>query len=172
MATTLTQSLLNQPFPLPVASAARALPCNEVKSRKENRASSKAPLGNASEHGEARRASQAALGSLGKGFRSGSTPKSPASRSTFSGVFSQRSHSGSGFGLDITNSQPADSNHDVQMADNNHTNADHRMYASGSEKRNKRTHNFTPVSSKVIDVEDEPRQHSPGVRIGSNSKKN
>ncbi|KAK6865451.1 NADH dehydrogenase -like protein [Apiospora arundinis] len=107
LATSLTQSLLSQPSPLPAqAGTTMTAPAAEVKSRKENRLGVNRPA--LLDHLDMRKVSQAAFGDSSENFtqnqnfengenssREASSGVSPqASSRTFSGVFSHCSGSG------------------------------------------------------------------------------
>lgn len=164
LANSLTQSLLNQPVPLPVQVANAPIPAAEVRSRKEN-------LGGLAdcedtlptvEHVEMRKVSQSSFDNMGKTNSVTSTSNSPLDQPN-SAVFSSRSVSGADFGHDLTNLerfQPtrADAASPAETGDSRGGNH------SGSEAGVKRTRQFTPASSKAIDDEDEPRRSSPRAR--------
>ncbi|KAI1186286.1 hypothetical protein F5B17DRAFT_441207 [Nemania serpens] len=162
LATTLTQSLLNQPHPLPTQGPNIPIPASEIKSRKENRQNHEAFMQGISniDHIDMRKVSQSVYGQLGKTSRdTSSTSASPPSQGTFSGIFSHRSFSGPEFGNDLTNSG-------ILF---NHVNAEPTVAAEGrivssSDKGTKRTRQFTPASARAIDDEDEPRRSSPRGR--------
>lgn len=164
LANSLTHSLLNQPHPLPVTSQSIQphqiqLPAPEVKSRKENRhltnaSSVHSPSSNPSPSIEAqiRKFSQTsnAFGVIGND-RTDSSGSGP--------TFSRRT-SASEFGRDITNTvSPTQTYAGVA--------ASGATSGSGSDKGTKRNRNFTPASSKAIDVEDEPRRASPRMRVAT-----
>ncbi|KAI1307724.1 hypothetical protein F5Y03DRAFT_383645 [Xylaria venustula] len=164
LATSLTQSLLNQPHPLPIQGSNIAIPAPEIKSRKENR------LNNNNEpamdipvdldHIDMRKVSQSVYGQLGKTSRdTSSITNSPPSQSTYSVAFSHRSISGPEFGNDLTNSGIL-----FTHESNESTTTTESRIASGSDKGVKRTRQFTPASAKAIDDEDEPRRSSPRGR--------
>jgi hypothetical protein len=114
------------------------------------------------DHIDMRKVSQSVYNNLGQVSRdTSSTTNSPPSHSTFSGIFSHRSHSGPEFGNELTNSglQFTYGNTELNAA------AESRI-CSGSDKAIKRTRQFTPASAKAIDDEDEPRRSSPRVRSG------
>jgi hypothetical protein len=164
LATSLTHSLLNQPHPLPVQGSNIAIPAPEVKSRKENRLANDAPIEGTTnlDHIDMRKVSQSVYNEVDKVSRdTSSTTDMPPSQSTFSGVFSQRSHSGPEFGNDLTNSGILFSH----VNTDSHVAAENRI-GSGSDKALRRTRQFTPASAKVIDDEDEPRRGSPRGRTG------
>ncbi|KAI2626352.1 hypothetical protein GGS21DRAFT_270265 [Xylaria nigripes] len=164
LATSLTNSLLNQPYPLPVQGSQIPMPAPEVKSRKENRISNETSTDGITtnlEHIDMRKVSQSVYGQLGKVSRDASNTNSPPGQTTFSSAFSQRSLSGPEFGDDLTNSAIIFT----------HGNMESSMMAesrtgSNSEKTIKRPRQFTPASSKAIDDEDEPRLSSPRSRNG------
>ncbi|KAJ2980042.1 hypothetical protein NUW58_g7048 [Xylaria curta] len=164
LATSLTHSLLNQPPPLPVHGGNIAIPASEIKSRKENRLINEASVEGTTnlDHIDMRKVSQSVYGQLGQISRdASSTSNSPPSQSTYSGVFSHRSFSGTEFGNNLTNSG-------VMFT---HGTADpdaviESRVGSGSDKGIKRTRQFTPASAKAIDDEDEPRRSSPRGRNG------
>ncbi|KAI8628010.1 hypothetical protein F5Y19DRAFT_486329 [Xylariaceae sp. FL1651] len=157
-ATSLTHSLLNQPHPLPVQGSSIAFPASEIKSRKENRLNDVPAKDTAhSDHIDIRKLSQSVFNQQGKASRDTSiTSNTTPSQSTFSGVFSHRSHSGPEFGNDLTNS----GNMFTHGNDDSKATADSRT-GSGADKSIKRTRQFTPASVKAIDDEDEPRRSSP-----------
>ncbi|KAI1820150.1 hypothetical protein F4861DRAFT_543223 [Xylaria intraflava] len=165
LATSLTNSLLNQPHPLPVQGAHMTMPAPEVKSRKENRLSNETSTEGITtnlEHIDMRKVSQSVHSQLGKVSRDTSnTSNSPPSQSTFSGIFSQRSLSGPEFGDDLTNSAILFTHGNMES----NVAAECRI-GSNCEKAVKRPRQFTPASAKAIDDEDEPRRSSPRVRAG------
>ncbi|KAI1437652.1 hypothetical protein GGR50DRAFT_52416 [Xylaria sp. CBS 124048] len=161
LATSLTNSLLNQAYPLPVQGPNISMPAPEVKSRKENRLSNETStdcITTNLEHIDMRKVSQSVYSQLGKAScDASSTCNSTPSQRTFSGVFSQRSLSGPEFG-DVTNLFTHGT-----MEPNVVTEG---RVVSNSEKVIKRPRQFTPASAKAIDDEDEPRRSSPRVRNG------
>lgn len=180
LATSLTQSLLNQPCPLPnQAGTPMTAPGSEVKSRKETRLGASRPDSNAPsllDHLDMRKVSQAVFGDPSDSFgqtqvyenggnssREASSGTSPQSSSrTFSGVFSQRSGSGS----DLAKKQ----NHTNSFT---HANVEASTPTSmgkiddvgllGSGKGTKRTRHLTPTGSNV---DQDATRSTPRVRIG------
>lgn len=164
LASSLTNSLLNQPHPLSITSQSIQphqiqLPASEVKSRKENRhltnaSSVQSPSSNSSPSIEAqiRKFSQTsnAFGVIGNdradSFGSGPT-------------FSRRTSAGE-FGRDITNTVSPNQTYAGVAASG-------AAPGSGSDKGIKRSRTFTPASAKVIDLEDEPRRASPRMRVAT-----
>lgn len=165
LATSLTQSLLNQPYPCPSTLHPAQphqipLPASEIRSRKENRHLNNAsfthsPSSNASPSLEAqiRKFSQTsnAFGVIG------SRTDSSSSGTTFS-----RRASAGEFGTEITNQATPSQTYAGIAASGNPP-------GSGSEKCAKRNRNFTPASAKAIDEEDEPRRISPRMRIATSA---
>ncbi|ROV89381.1 hypothetical protein VSDG_08639 [Cytospora chrysosperma] len=164
LANSLTNSLLNQPHPLPVTSQSiqphqTQLPASEVKSRKENRhltnaSSAHSPSSNPSPSIEAqiRKFSQTsnAFGVIGNDHAD-SVSSGP--------TFSRRTSAGE-FGRDITNTVSPNQTYAGVAASG-------AVSGSSSDKGTKRSRTFTPASAKVIDVEDEPRCASPRMRIAT-----
>ncbi|KAH7027257.1 uncharacterized protein B0I36DRAFT_432572 [Microdochium trichocladiopsis] len=170
LAATLTQSLLNQPVPLPVGPIQAQQPASEVKSRKENRASSSSSAGGGASllnHNDMRRVSQSALSHncLGSADSAAST-SSPSSRVT-SGVPSH----GSSHEDEIQVVTVAKTHSVLQPLDDKVLNHSVTGQKSGNksvtDKGNKRIRQFTPASVKAIDEEDEPRRPSPHLRVTS-----
>ncbi|KAI0548946.1 hypothetical protein F4679DRAFT_596115 [Xylaria curta] len=153
-ATSLTHSLLNQPFRPNIS-----IPAPEIKSRKENRLNDEDSIeGTANlDHIDMRKVPQSIYGQGGQTSRdTSSTSNSPPSQGTFSGIFSHRSFSGPEFGNDLTNSGILFTHGNTEP-----TVATESRIGSGSDKR---TRQFTPASAKAIDDEDEPRRNSPRSR--------
>ncbi|KUI60948.1 hypothetical protein VP1G_08136 [Cytospora mali] len=164
LASSLTHSLLNQAHPLSVASQSFQpnqiqLPAAEIKSRKENRhlnnaSSIHSPSSNPSPSIEAqiRKFSQTsnAFGVIGNDHldSSGSCP----------GVV--RRASAGEFGRDMTNTMSPNQTYAGVAASAATT-------GSSSDNGTKRSRNFTPASSKAIDLEDEPRRASPRRHSGT-----
>ncbi|KAK3376803.1 hypothetical protein B0T24DRAFT_229909 [Lasiosphaeria ovina] len=173
LATSLTHSLLNQPFPLPAQPQNTSLPSSEVKSRKEDRHLAVGDSNTSSthstphaEHVEVRKFTQPEF-SLGPRDSDSPMPSGPenmdgASPSNMQSVFASggsRNVSAAEFGSNITNFSMGSVNHgDASVGVPN-------MGVGNSNLGMKRTRNFTPVSAKVIDEEDEPRRASPHVRV-------
>ncbi|KAK3384852.1 NADH dehydrogenase-like protein [Podospora didyma] len=182
LATSLTHSLLNQPFPLPIQPHNIPLPSSEVKSRKENRqlavGESNALSGLSTphiDHVEDRKFSQSGfnLGSVESGHvlagpSENAECASPANLQSATRTNSvSRNGTAADFGSNITNFSAGPLNN---MGDTT-GNTLNLGFGSNSNNNNtsgsgmKRTRTFTPVSAKVIDEEDEPRRASPHVRI-------
>ncbi|KAI0195445.1 hypothetical protein F4808DRAFT_464266 [Astrocystis sublimbata] len=161
LATSLTNSLLNQPHPLPVQGPNMGIPAPEIKSRKENRPNLECCADETTnlDHIDMRKVSQSVYGQLGKITRHISNASNSPSQGSFSGAFSQRSHSGPDFGIDCTNSGNPFTHHNAEPK----TGTECRI-GSGSDKGPKRHRQFTPASAKAIDDEDEPRRNSPRCR--------
>ncbi|KAI1858465.1 uncharacterized protein JN550_012598 [Neoarthrinium moseri] len=164
LATTLTNSLLNQPMPISAPTASIPLPSSAVKSRKENlfgdATSDNTPILGL-DHLDMRRVSQSVLPLQPRSGEVSSTNSPPSSR-TFSGVFSNGSGSAGGdFGVNLTNvnTVPSFTHHGTDADTPGAT-------ASSNDKSVKRSRNATPPSTRAIDEEDEPRRSTPRVRIG------
>lgn len=151
-ADSLTNSLLNQPMPIHFQQQASChLPAADVKSRKENRgqvlhamppptATGYPVSNNYYEHQEMRRVSQQMIVPSGSSLPVGTVDAGKA-------------------GLDVTNQNDAARKCTTEGADETTTT---RVV---SDKGMKRSRNFTPASSRVIDEEDEPRRASPKIRL-------
>ncbi|KAK0625478.1 hypothetical protein B0T17DRAFT_492555 [Bombardia bombarda] len=176
LATSLTHSLLNQPFPIPVQAHNIPLPASEIKSRKENRHLTIAcsnPLSAQStprvDQVETRKFSQPVFGLSGVGSGVPMTPSapdmaggnSPGLQVTFS-TSDSRNIASAEYGSNIMNNTTTMPN---RLGESSTSTPD--LGFGGNNTGMKRTQNFTPVSAKVIDQEDEPRQASPNVRVAS-----
>ncbi|KAG5976923.1 hypothetical protein E4U55_007157 [Claviceps digitariae] len=150
-ADSLTNSLLNQPMPMHFQHPAPChVPAADVKSRKENRghvlhtmppqATGHLASTNYYEHQELRRVSQQMILPSGSSLPVGNVDTGKA-------------------GLDSTNHNCATRKCATEGGNEGTTT---RVV---SDKGMKRGRNFTPVSSRVIDEEDEPRRASPRVRL-------
>lgn len=135
------------------------LPASEVKSRKENRhlnnTGSAVSSTNPSPSVEAQirkfSTTNTAFGIIGNDRTGSSSASGP--------TFSRRGSAGE-FGREITNTASPNQTYAGVAALGTGS-------GSGSEKGTKRSRNFTPVSAKAIDEEDEPRRASPRVRMAS-----
>ncbi|KAG6008129.1 hypothetical protein E4U43_000212 [Claviceps pusilla] len=151
-ADSLTNSLLNQPMPMHFQQQASChLPAADVKSRKENRgqvlhamppptATGYPVSNNYYEHQEMRRVSQQMIVPSGSSLPVGTVDAGKP-------------------GLDVTNQNGAARKCTTEGGDETRTT---RVV---SDKGMKRSRNFTPASSRVIDEEDEPRRASPKIRL-------
>lgn len=180
LATSLTQSLLNQPLPLPTQTVGIPLPAVEIKSRKENRLlnvelsnPSLASSGPRGDHAESHKFSEPAPGLVATGFSTGllassgtnpSTASSASSQALFSASVS-RNASTSEFGKIITNLIPEALPQPIGMGKptSNPPGGSTPGHNGGSDKGSsvKRARIFTPASARAIDEEDEPRRGSP-----------
>lgn len=180
LATSLTQSLLNQPCPLPnQAGTPMTGPAAEVKSRKEARLGASRPDSNATsllDHLDMRKVSQAVFGGTSDNFgqsqvyengengsreaSSGTSPQ-PSSRA-FSGVFSQRSGSGSDLAKKLNNTNSfTRANAEVSTPTSMGKIGDVDLLGSG--KGTKRTRHLTPTGSNVYQ---DATRSTPRVRVG------
>jgi hypothetical protein len=160
----LTHSLLNQP--LPVQPQNIPLPASEVKSRKErdsrfltmhgsNPASaSSTPHG---AHPDIRKFSQPLFNPAPSIFNNATASTSPAS-ATLTSATASRNTSNTDFGSNTATIGTAD----TPIPLRNSSAASLNAAPVGSSR--KRTRNFTPVSSKAIDDEDQPLRPSPHMR--------
>ncbi|KAK7924236.1 NADH dehydrogenase (ubiquinone)-like protein [Apiospora marii] len=166
LATSLTQSLLNQPCPLPnQAGTPMTAPGAEVKSRKETRLGVSRPDSSAPsllDHLDMRKVSQAVFGNPSDSFgqsqvyengenssreaSSGTSPQ-PSSR-TFSGVFSQRSGSGSDLAKKQNNTSSF-THADVEVSTPTSMGKIGDVGLLGSGKGIKRTRHLTPTGFNV-----------------------
>ncbi|KAK8082620.1 hypothetical protein PG996_001401 [Apiospora saccharicola] len=180
LATSLTQSLLNQPCPLPnQAGTPMTAPAAEVKSRKEARLGSSRPDSNGPsllDHLDMRKVSQAVFGDTSENFgqsqayengenssretSSGTSPQ-PSSR-TFSGVFSQRSGSGNDLARKLNNANSF-THANVEVSTPSSMGKIDDVGLLGSGKGTKRTRHLTPTESSVD--QDAPRS-TPRVKVG------
>ncbi|KAK8019961.1 hypothetical protein PG990_005099 [Apiospora arundinis] len=175
LATSLTQSLLSQPSPLPAqAGTTMTAPAAEVKSRKENRLGVNRPA--LLDHLDMRKVSQAAFGDSSENFtqnqnfengenssREASSGVSPqASSRTFSGVFSHCSGSGGDLAKKLNSTNNFDNaNLDVSTPARMDDIGD--VHLSGSGRGAKRSRHQTPTGPNVD--QNEPRS-TPHVRVG------
>ncbi|KAK0648948.1 hypothetical protein B0T16DRAFT_124028 [Cercophora newfieldiana] len=193
LATSLTHSLLNQPLPLPIPPHAIPLPSSDIKSRKENRhfniGGTNLASTQSTPHGaqvEIRKLSQPVFG-LGANLGMGGTLPMSSSTNGLSrslspnteAVFSSNAPCNpptEDFGVDVTNqgaglgpscSPMATSQHPFESAaDGDSPGAlSTNMCNVASGMGSRRGRNFTPISAKVIDEEDEPRKMSQHVRV-------
>lgn len=160
LASSLTNSLLNQPLPVQVQGQGAHNPATEIRSRKENRShqladrpasATFATSKPSTEHCEMRKVSQEVhLPSISSLPLSavGSQVNSPPALANHE---PSPVPSPGEFGANITNLSPAD---DTAAA-----------LGASMDKGTKRVRNFTPASSRAIDEEDEPRRASPRVRL-------
>ncbi|KAI0136159.1 hypothetical protein BJ170DRAFT_573493 [Xylariales sp. AK1849] len=188
LAASLTNSLLNQPMPIPSA-ATTTLPVGDVKFRKENLFADSGSNQNTPtitmDHLNMRKVSHTAFptcsldvsqrqsqGHTTCSRETSLTNSSPSSR-TFSGIFSYRSGSGGDFGQSLTNVSPVHafthSNLDASTPIATGVVGEPRV-GSGmgpdSDKGTKHSRHVTPASARAIDDEDGPRRSSPRVKIG------
>lgn len=167
LACSLTQSLLNQPRPLPPQPQRILLPTSEVKPRKEHRhlnsgifksspVSSPSPT---TERLETRKISQStSLASSTQETRRNSTtgPKTRAASIAQLPFLANASRSISNFdfGTNIINCPtPSPAGGAITLGKG--------LCSAGSGKSLKRGRNFTPASARAIDDEDEPRRVTP-----------
>jgi hypothetical protein len=195
LATSLTHSLLNQPLPLAVQPQAIPLPSSEVKSRKENRhlnvgesrasSASSTPLAT---HHEIRKFSQPIFGLGNNSGAEFSLPMSATSASDIGRhsrapspqvVFStnpSRNSSKGEFGSNLTNlstvhgssCSPFPDTHPAVGEPVSGANSVTTLSNMGNLLASttvRRARNFTPVSAKVIDEEDEPQRLSQHMRL-------
>ncbi|KAF7561416.1 hypothetical protein G7046_g2725 [Stylonectria norvegica] len=161
LATSLTNSLLNQPIPLQLQAHNMRTLASEVRSRKENRFQKQSDilpsmlsstLTPQQEHQDQRKVSQQMYPPSGS-----SVPVNvaqPLKKSPNDGYHSaQRTPSVGRFGANIANLAEQDATLDVPAS-----------LGISSEKGTKRVRNFTPRSTKVVE-EDEPRGGSPRMRL-------
>lgn len=188
-ASSLTQSLLNQPFPLPMPQHQLSFPSSELYYRKENRHASLAHANAAllqpaslSGSTETRKLSQSVFGI---GGLETSTPVPTDGSEEMTSITLQHMFATSSrnpladFGSSMMNSTgstvgtPMGVTGVVDQADSTPVSNVKSLAAptsgGGSSTSGntavKRTRNFTPASAKAIDEEDEPRRLSPHVRI-------
>lgn len=183
LATSLTQSLLNQPSPLSVELSSDAIfPADEIKSRKENGLEDgwlhRNPSANIPPRTEMRKVSRAAVGqhhdnfnqaqiigsNVDKGREKSSTHSPPSSARTFSAIFSHSSGSNQEFGHDLTNvdsiAQPSP---DTSTPKNTDAVGAARLPSEGlmgpgSDKGTKRSRRQpTPANTKPLDDDGEQR---------------
>ncbi|XXG94922.1 hypothetical protein Hte_001181 [Hypoxylon texense] len=163
LATSLTNSLLNQPHPLPVKPGTIP-PAPEVKSRKESRLNHDSPNEHASaaDHVDMRKVSQS-YSNLGKENQVTSATHSPPSQSAFSGIFSNRSISAADFSTDLANVTNIFTQPTMDSQGGNNANTDVRSM-SGPEKSVKRTRHLTPSGGKTVDDDGKSLLRSPSVQ--------
>ncbi|KAG5916273.1 hypothetical protein E4U61_003824 [Claviceps capensis] len=151
IADSLTNSLLNQPMPMNFQYTESHAPAAEVKSRKENRGQARTktkpatghPAGtNYYEHQDLRRVSQQLIIPSGSSLPIGTVDAGKTG---------------------IENSTQCCEARDCATNEGDETTI--RMTSDKGAKRNRTT--FTPVSSRILDDEDEPRRASPRVRMAS-----
>ena len=185
LATSLTHSLLNQPLPLPIPPHAIPLPSSEIKSRKENRhlniSGSNPASTQSTPHGaqtDTRKFSQPVFGiggnlGAGVGVQMSSTAGlgtrglSPNSEAVFT-LEASRNSSANDFGVNLTNNgaglgpscspMPISQHSFVEAATDG--NSPKALSTNVCNVGSRRARNFTPISAKVIDEEDEPRKSS------------
>lgn len=165
LATSLTQSLLNQPLPLPIAPQNIPLPASEVKSRKEKRHHYALAASNQASATSTPRADQPQIRKFAQpGFSLGrisagaakSGVSSPSSHTIFSDSSSGIS-SGVSFGADVASESPTltplgeASSSTINQASGN---------ANSGQKGTKRIQNEMPASAKATDTKCEPHQTS------------
>lgn len=163
LASSLTNSLLNQPMPPLLQNSSFHVPTSEIKSRKENRLhqttgpsppalSTKSISGQ--DHADMRRVSQQMYIPSGASLpvcTVSSRAPSPQNQGCLEPAQRAPSRTGdSGMGVEHLSTVDASVNVAPTMM---------------TEKGAKRIRNFTPASSRAIDEEDEPRRASPRVRL-------
>jgi hypothetical protein len=188
-ASALTQSLLNQPFPLPVPPHNLSLPSSALYSRKENRHASLVHANNAlmqptplSGSMGTRKLSQSIFGIGGLDSSipvpaEGSEEKTSAALQNMFATSLRNPLTDFGSSMmnsacNIAGSPPAVDNGHAESTPVSNVKGMVPLGSSssgsssvGGNTATKRTRNFTPASAKAIDVEDEPRRMSPHVRI-------
>lgn len=195
LATSLTQSLLNQPSPLPLrASSSAFFPADEVKSRKENRLGDTWLGRNTSvnifSQTEMRKASLAALGQRhdcfneaqltasqdDKSLEKSPTYSPPTSARTFSAAFSHSSGSNRELGHDLTNvDDTAQPYLDASTPKNTDAMGAARLPSEGlmgpgSDKGTKRPRRqLTPANTKSLDDDGEKRFGTVPARVFDDS---
>ena len=180
-ASTLTQSLLNQPLPFPIPPQHLSLSSAELQARKENRHASisqtNATMGQpaALADGPETRKSSQSLFSLGVPESAPTIPADSSDQTTsaaLQSLFATTSRNPlNEFGTDITNTTcktgGPSSGSQAPISGNNADGLPSLGSGDGSgSAAPKRPRNFTPASVKAIDEEDEPRRVSPHLRIG------
>lgn len=168
LATTLTNSLLNQPLPLPHSAAGTiSQPIYDAKLGKENRERESSLAHSVLvDHAGPRKPMKSIFGPIQQKdmcnqSREPSLTNSPPSSRSFSGFFSNRSSSGGEYGQGLANVNPVNTFNQATLDVSTPS-----IAPSSGEKGVKRSRRTTPASVRAIDDEDEPRRSTPRVKIG------